>query len=329
MARRRRQDNYKHIESVSPVMEQVLARANTPYSSQFKPMTNNHAQRVKRLTENMFTRVLSELALNRYRWVGLPNGVDSRYLEMSLLYHGLVVFFHDQGYNRHFALRASGVGQPNMYDNPTKFTVYNPGVRLPKTEWTARECVPIWCNMQRIPEGDIIFHYADKLSTIDRTVDINLMQQRIPFIVSASETQRKTAATMMRNWTEGELAIFTTDGINPMDMVQAFNTGISDDLVLNTLLAKQKVWNECLTLLGINNANQDKRERLVSDEVAANDEQVEASRGMGLKTRQVAAEEINRMFKLNVRCEWAPAPVEYISLGQAIASDLSNDGGDD
>ena len=329
MARRKRQANYNQVDSNISLLDQVMASTNTPYSSQFKPMTNNHAQRVKRRTENLFIRVLSELSLNRYRWNGLPPGVDTRYIEMSLLYHGLVVFFYDHSYDRHFALRASGVGQPNMYDNPTKFTVYNHGVNLPKTEWTARECVPIWCNMQRIPEADIIFHYADKLSTIDRTVDINLMQQRIPFIVSASETQRKTAATMMRNWTEGELAIFATDGINPMDMVQAFNTGISDDLVLNTLLAKQKVWNECLTMLGINNANQDKRERLVSDEVAANDEQVEASRGMGLKTRQVAAQEISRMVKLDVTCEWAPAPVEYSSLGQVLASGMGNDGGDE
>lgn len=61
-----------------------------------------------------------------------------------------------------------------------------------------------------------------------------------------------------------------------------------------------------MTLLGINNGNQDKKERLVADEVSVNNEQVVAARGVALHSRQMAAEEINRRYQLNVSVGWNP-----------------------
>jgi len=56
--------------------------------------------------------------------------------------------------------------------------------------------------------------------------------------------------------------------------------------------------------LGLNNANQDKKERLVTDEVSANDEQVMASRNIHLKARKTAADKINKMFGLNINVKF-------------------------
>ena len=59
-----------------------------------------------------------------------------------------------------------------------------------------------------------------------------------------------------------------------------------------------------MTYLGINNSNQEKRERLVEDEVSANNDQVNAFRNIALNARKQACEEINKMFGLNVDVEW-------------------------
>ena len=55
-----------------------------------------------------------------------------------------------------------------------------------------------------------------------------------------------------------------------------------------------------MNYLGINNANQDKRERLVADEVSANDEQVDVCANVFLKARQECCEKINKRFNLNI-----------------------------
>lgn len=59
---------------------------------------------------------------------------------------------------------------------------------------------------------------------------------------------------------------------------------------------KNMVWNEAMTFLGIDNANTDKKERLVENEVTANNGQVEASRYIMLNARRQACKQINEMF---------------------------------
>ena len=68
-------------------------------------------------------------------------------------------------------------------------------------------------------------------------------------------------------------------------------------------LEKHMILNEALTFLGINNANMDKRERLVDDEVQANNEQIEANFNVMLKARQRAAEQINKIFGTKITVE--------------------------
>lgn len=49
-----------------------------------------------------------------------------------------------------------------------------------------------------------------------------------------------------------------------------------------------------------------KKERLVSDEVNANNQQVIASRNIWLSERKKAIEELNKKFNLNATVEFAP-----------------------
>ena len=56
-----------------------------------------------------------------------------------------------------------------------------------------------------------------------------------------------------------------------------------------------------MTLLGIDNANQDKKERVQSAEVNANNTQIIASRNIWLSERQKAVEKFNEKFGQNVK----------------------------
>ena len=64
---------------------------------------------------------------------------------------------------------------------------------------------------------------------------------------------------------------------------------------------KHELWNECLTFLGINNLNSDKKERLIVDEANANEQLIQISADVMLATRQEAAKQINDKYKLDVR----------------------------
>ncbi len=67
------------------------------------------------------------------------------------------------------------------------------------------------------------------------------------------------------------------------------NTYIGNDL----LLTKRSIMNEFLTEIGINNANTDKRERLNSDEVNANNSEVRCTIVRFIDTLNECARKIN------------------------------------
>lgn len=289
---------------------------------------NNPNRNRKTLYERMYIRVLTEICANRFSWKNLPKEIDTRFLELQLFRQALCVFFFDTEYDRYFALRGSGAGHWNMYDNPISFTVtgnsminrqLQAGNPLTKSEIAIVNgepvetvtivkdgCVPIWANTLRTPDWDIVFLQATKLAEIEQTIEINLRAMRKPFLFAVDDNERLSFMNVWRQHQEGQPVIFGTQslGENLDEKVKLFDLGIDKEIVLNLQISKSKIWNETMTLLGINNANQEKRERLVADEVSANDSQIMAVRNSALSSRQYAAEWINELYGLDVEVEW-------------------------
>lgn len=272
------------------------------YQGIYSPFMGNPNSEMKAISYGIYWRRLTEMSAQRFKWVGLPDSVDERFIELTLLFSGLVVYFYHNDSNRQLAMRGTASGALNIYDNPTSFTVIGNG--LPSIRLSPKDCVPIWPNYLRIPENDIVRMYANRLAEFDRTIDINMMQQRKPFIVAATESQRLSLQNAYKNVVDGEFALFTADDTNLMDSIQPFDTGVDKDLVINGILAKKKIWDEAMTMLGIDNGNQEKKERMISDEVNANAGQVVAARNVSMNARQFAADNINRMFGTTISVEW-------------------------
>ena len=256
------------------------------------------------LTEQMYYQTLSELCVNRFKWDGLPTEIDKRFIELCLHHNGLAVFFFDgkrnkgqKYFNRYFALKASVQGRLNMYDNPTEFHVY--GNQMIERDLNARQCVPIWANSMRIPQKQAIYLYSRKLAKIDRTIDITIENLRYTRLVTASTNQRNSMVNVMRQIDEGKPIVYTTNA-NVAENIQSLDLSVHPDVLPKLMDTRNSLWNQAMGFLGINNANQDKRERLVASEVDANNEQVLAMRESGLNARQYAAEQINKMFGLDV-----------------------------
>lgn len=256
------------------------------------------------LIEDMYLQTLTELCINRFKWEGLPPEIDRRFIELQLHRAGLVVFFKDNAkiaeqsgsstyFDRYFALMASGQGEINMYDNPTEFTAFG-NANFQRT-LDARDCVPIWGSATRRSMTKAVYIYARKLAKIDRTIDIVVEGLRYSKLVAANTNQRKSVVEILRQMEEGKPTIYTTPGFDP-SAIQALDLGIHPDVLPKLMDSRNSLWNQAMGFLGINNANQDKRERLVASEVQANDEQVLAVRAGALNARQYAAEQINAMF---------------------------------
>lgn len=250
--------------------------------------------------ERVYLRVLQELAVNRFKWVGLPDSVNERFLEYTLMRRGLVVMYFDTDYDEYLALQGAGAGPLNMYDDPTSFRVTGNSTFVGKTV-DASDCVPIWANVLRAPDWDIIMTYAKKLASIDRTIDINLRNARRSRVIVTDETGQLSAQNINNQIDSGSPVITVNNtGYAMMEHWTAFDLGIHPDQIVNLQISRQRIWNECMGLMGINFANQDKRERLVSAEVGANDEQIDSMKNVILAERQRAVRQMNDKFGLSV-----------------------------
>lgn len=261
----------------------------------------NHAER-EMIIRNMYTRVLLELATNRFQWHNLPDSVNMRFLELTLATKGMSIFYHDKDYGKFMALRGGTHMMPNIMDEPTFLRTAGQGVYRAKTlkavqmgETITGEAVPIWSNYLRSPDWDIISIYAHKLARLDTTIEINLGNARRTRVIAANPDQRMTMENINRQIDEGVPALKISDP-ELLNQLAAIDLGIDPNSHEKLHVLRVRLWNECMGLLGINNANQDKKERLVVDEVNANDEQVDTTQAINLNARRQACDVINKRW---------------------------------
>jgi len=282
---------------------------------------NNPANNNQTGLEMMYRRILSELCMNRFEWTGLPPEIDPRFLELNLTYRALAVFYKDKDSDKYVTAGGSGAGHTNFMDHPVSFTVIGPGAgagaaatltAVPSRDADGNrseaECVPIWANYLRCPDLDIINIYAHKLAKFDRSIEITSDNMRKTKVIKAPENQRLSITNALKQIAEGQEAVFGTDNLNMNALVEVLDLGVDPLTLPNLMIARSKLWNECMGLLGINNANQDKKERLVAAEVGANDDQVQATRNIALNARQRACEEINALFGLDISVDFKQPP---------------------
>lgn len=276
--------------------------------------------------ERMYIRVLTELACNRFKWTGFPDTIDTRYLELELFYKALAGFFYDGSINQYQAMAAAPSGVINQTQNPTELLIYGPSFgskRLSTLEVTTRqgntkrpEVVPIWANYLRMPDLDIVAIYASKLANIDTTIEINMRNARRSRVAFVDENSVLSAENFNRQIDEGNpvIKIGANSDIQPV----ALDLGVSPDTIEKLSIVRARLWSECMGLLGIDNSNQDKKERLVADEVDANKDQVNSMKMVNLNARRIACKQIVEVFGINVSVDYNSDISTEVTFSEAI-----------
>ena len=238
-------------------------------------------------------------AISMFEWVNLPKEIDERYLELMLCQNGYVCFFKDQlvpDVDTYFALQCTLGGRFNVYNIPTVYQIYTASGY--NTRRTAEDSVIIYNNLLHTPTVPLLMYHAYNIANVERTIEINLNQLKRPYIFLVPENQRFTFIKLINDIKNNQDVIIGNKDLN-LDNLNPINT-ITPNNTLDLYTLKKRYYNEALTDMGINNLNVDKKERLVSDEVSSNDEDVLINRNSMLYARKMACKQINDMFGLNI-----------------------------
>lgn len=256
--------------------------------------------KLNNLTYTQYVNRLTELSISMFKWDGLPDTVDERYLELHLFLNGSMVYFKDDVIGD-LCLDCMPHGQLDVYGNPIlrrAYSGYNNYNKLLKYT----DSVIIWNNLMRTNSVLDVQMFARRLYNLDRIIDVNANAQKTPVLVQGTEKQRLTLLNVYKEYDGNSPVIFgdTNIDLNSLKVLQTGAPYVSDKLYE----LKTQIWNEALTYLGISNVSFQKRERLISDEVIRSQGGTVASRYSRLTTRQKAAKEINKMFGTSISVEY-------------------------
>lgn len=237
------------------------------------------------------------LALNRYKWENLPNGIESRYIEQMLYDNGECAMFDHPDLGL-CVLRSSSRENLNIYGEPTKLSLT--GFNEHRTVMMD-DCVRILNNDLGLPTLQNISYYARRMAEIDDIIMQNLRQQRVPYLFATNENNQLSLKILYEQMYQGEPAIFIDKEMLKGEPENIMVLPVQAPYLVDKLqIQKQEMERELLTFLGINNTLE-KKERLLVDETNSNNQFIKMASDIGFKQRQLACEQINEMFGLNVR----------------------------
>ena len=157
---------------------------------------------MKKAKTNNYYRLIYDrykmLALNMFRWEGLPDTIKSRHIENSLYHHGLCIIINDD--NLGFISVPCNYGANlNINNEPTE--VITTGYNYIKTikymsDKEKDKCQLILNNDLAIGNKEYIEYFAQKMYEVDTVIRANINQQKYPWFIPC-EPKLKNSIKLM------------------------------------------------------------------------------------------------------------------------------------
>lgn len=192
----------------------------------------------------------------------------------------------------------------NVYNNPTHINIANPVLGMFDVEIGIAGELIYFNRIDGRFKGmsELVTRYALLLAQCDASINTTLMNSRVAHVFEGeTDAEVQSYKKMYDDVSAGKPAVFIKKGKSMresnLNFLNVKNTYIGNDI----LITKRTIMNEFLTEIGINNANTDKRERLNTDEVNANNSEISANVIIWYDTLKGCIDKVNKLFNLNIQ----------------------------
>lgn len=261
-----------------------------------------------------FKRYLLQEAISRFEFT-LPETWDENYFTYVLFVIGYIAVM-DQDPRFGVIPQHCTVGGYTVQYQPYYAIISNPLFTKSYNLEIGRECALIRLQPDYGGLYDIVDYYGDMMALTAETAGVNILNSKLSYIFGAEN--RATAESFKKlydNVASGEPAAFVDKKLFDDEgnlRVNLFAQNVGQNFIADRLLdCLRTIRNQFLTDIGIPNANTDKRERLISDEVKANDFETTAKASIWLKTMKKGILQARELFGLSasdLSVEWAKQP---------------------
>ena len=266
---------------------------------------------------NHYYNALGNIVWSMFEWKNLPKTINPFYLEKMLHTLGYIAFYDDPILGQMCVTGA--YSRLNPYQEPVEFKAsmvhyhrqFPLRTHLIDDTIAKEENMGVFLpNMQGATLG--LNSYASSQNALDlfahmlaenkMTFLVAQNQLKMPYIIRTDAENELSARQFVNKIQQNEAAIFVDkNGVvdRTFEVHPVHNTS-TPQIIEKISIARIDIINEFLTFFGINNFATDKKERLITSEVSANNELIAHSRNKFLYPRQYAADILNRLWGTNI-----------------------------
>lgn len=252
-----------------------------------------------------YQRYLLKKALSVFKWE-LPEWWDENYFLYVLYCRGYAAIFDSGKFG--VIPQECGLSGYNVFFRPREVIIANPLLPDIKRLEIGREAVLMQLQPDYMGVLDLCGHYAEKMALASAAINQNLWSTRIATIFFAgSDAEQQSIKKAYQNMMNGDPMVVVNKNLRDADgnlKYEIFNRDVRQSYVISDLIADlRKIEAEFDTRVGIPNANTDKRERLITDEVNANNVETTILSDMWMDSIQDAIRKTRDMFGIEISCK--------------------------
>ena len=282
------------------------------YNADFSPSTvhckNTYLQRY-------FRKYLLQKAISVFKWK-LPDEWDEDYFKYVLYGIGYIAVLETRSFG--VICQGGALGGYNLYYKPSYIMITNPLLKETITANIDIDCAIIKLQPDYSSIMDIVGYYADQLALSAEALGMNMVNVKSGVVFGAKDkTQAQSYKKMFDKMQDGDPAVFIDKQLlddagkpNWYPFVQNMKEQYIADSILSDMRKIEAMFD---TDIGIPNANTDKKERLVTDEINANNVETATRCELWLDSIRKGIDKANAMYNLSLSVDWRVNPKTEIA----------------
>ena len=300
---------------------------NVPYSYQFMNLYNSaispstvHCKNTALV--NYFSRYLLQKALSVYEFTGLPEEWATNYFKYCIFAYGYLAVFNTERYGV-ICQECTLSDTYTLFRQPNIAIITNPVFKKSLQLKIGKECEIIKLQPDYGNIMDIVSVYADMMALCLETAGINLLNSKTSYIfMSDNKPASESFKKLYDKVASGEpmavidKGLLNEDGSKNWDF---FLQNVGQNFIVDKVMtALKNLEDQFNTRIGIPNANTQKRERLITDEVKANDVDTHSLVYLWLDTLRNGLERVNKRFNLNLGVKYRYEEKKALEVAQNV-----------
>ena len=252
-----------------------------------------------------FMRQLLQEIIGLYDF-NLPEDWNHDYFKYVLFCNGFISVMRTDLYG--IICQHCTLGGRTIYYAPKYALISNPAFDKSYRLEIGRQCGLIKLRPDYTGVMDIVNYYSDMLALAAEAAGLNLQNSKLAYVfIAADKQQAESFKKLYDQIAEGNPAafadkrLFNEDGKPNWVM---FNQALNQTYIAGDILEDMRKWkDQFCTEVGIPNANTDKKERMIRDEVNANNTETQTKALLWLETMKNGIDQVNELFDLDLSVE--------------------------